>query len=411
MVKEKNPGKAKINTKENLEKKNKGREMSVYKSDAMIQKGRQRLTIQEQKCVLYAISKIKPTDEAFKEYTFDIKDFYILCGIESDSYNYLKNLLKGLSDRSWWAEIDDSGTESLLRWFSTLKTNKKSGKVTFKFHEDMMPFLLKVTADGKFFTHYNLKYILPMNSQYSPRLYELLKSYEKTTSTWFFEVDELKKLLDAENYKNFSDFRRFALDPAVAEINKYTDIQIVYKLEKTGVKYTKITFLLDRKTNKELAATNSTIVEVLDGQMGLFEDQKEEVDPIEQYISEREKAKEDERKSKKKDPPYDAVDKVKNLISYEFFNYTLYDSWEEVDILVTTIANVFSSKKKRYTISGVTYDTSYVKGILEQVTNKAAVNVLNRYLAREEHPENPEAYLLTAIFNEILNPTKEYDEE
>jgi hypothetical protein len=56
----------------------------------MIQKGRHELSLQEQRCVLYAISKIKPEDAVFQEYTFELKDFYTLCGIEDQSYTRLK---------------------------------------------------------------------------------------------------------------------------------------------------------------------------------------------------------------------------------------------------------------------------------------------------------------------------------
>lgn len=280
------------------------REMSVYKRDDMIQKSRHQLTTQEQRCVLYAISKIKPTDEVFQEYTFDIKDFYILCGIQKESYTELKAILKGLADRSWWATIDDKGTESLLRWFSTVRTNKKSGKVTIEFHKDMMPFLLQLTGKNEFYTGYSLQYVLPMSGQYSPRLYELLKSYQKNNKKWFFEIDELKKLLAAGNYKNFNDFKRFVLEPALNEINKFTDIQVAYNTHKEGRKVTRVHFFMDKKTDKELAQAHSDIQEALDGQISLFEVRQQlENDPGWQFEMERQaihKAEEDAKEEFKR---------------------------------------------------------------------------------------------------------------
>ena len=58
------------------------REMEIFKANDMIQKGRHELTLQEQRCVLYAISKIKPDDTVFQEYTFELSDFYRLCGLQ-----------------------------------------------------------------------------------------------------------------------------------------------------------------------------------------------------------------------------------------------------------------------------------------------------------------------------------------
>lgn len=253
------------------------REMSVVKRDDMIQHARFSLSIQEQRCVLYAISKIKPEDTAFTEYTFELKDFYSLCGIEDQSYTRLKQTLKGLSDKSWWAVIDDKGTESLLRWFSTLRTNKRSGRVTVKFHEDMMPYLLQLATQareqGAFYTQYGLKYVLPMRGQYSPRLYELLKSYQKNNREWFFDIDEIKRLLDCQSYKNFNDFKKRVLDPAVEEINQYTDLNVAYDTERTGRggKVSRVIFFLAGKGRQALTETNLKIYSHLDGEMSIEE--------------------------------------------------------------------------------------------------------------------------------------------
>lgn len=249
-----------------------GRELSVYKRDDMVQKARLNLSTVEQKCVLFAISKIKPSDTAFQEYTFELSHFYALCGYQKESYHEVKAILKGLSDKSWWATIDDKGTESLVRWFSTLRTNKKSGKVTVKFHEDMMPFLLELAKQaelGEYYTGYSLQYILPMSSQYSPRLYELLKSYQKNNREWFFEIEELKRVLDGQSYDRWPDFRRRILEPAVEEINKYTDINIAYDTEKEGRKVTRVIFYMAGKGRQALLEAKKAGVEKLDGQMNI----------------------------------------------------------------------------------------------------------------------------------------------
>lgn len=264
-----------------------GREMEVYKANDMIQKGRHELSLQEQRCVLYAISKIKPEDTIFQEYTFELSDFFKLCGLQKESYHELKGILQGLADRSWWATIDDKGTESLVRWFSTLRTNKRSGKVTIKFHEDMMPYLLELTKENKYFTHYQLKYILPMKSQYAIRLYELLKSYQRNNIEWFFDIDQLKKQLNCETYKNFADFNRRVLEPAVAEINEYTDIKIAWDIEKEGRKVSKVVFFMVGKRKAELLEADQAITDALDGQIDIQDLLKENQSSIkEQFLKE-----------------------------------------------------------------------------------------------------------------------------
>ena len=247
------------------------REMAVVKRDDMIQHARFSLSIQEQRCVLYAISKIKPEDTAFTEYTFELKDFYALCGIEDQSYTRLKQTLKGLSDKSWWAVIDDKGTESLLRWFSTLRTNKRSGRVTVKFHEDMMPYLLQLATQareqGVFYTQYGLKYVLPMRGQYSPRLYEILKSYQKNNREWFFDLDELKHLLDCQTYDRWPDFRRRVLEPAIEEINQFSDLAVDFDTEKEGRRIARVTFYMLDKKPEALRTAEMAGSDRLDGQV------------------------------------------------------------------------------------------------------------------------------------------------
>lgn len=160
----------------------------------------------------------------------------------------------------------------------------------------MMPFLLEVTKKNKYYTHYQLKYILPMTSQYAMRLYELLKSYRAKTrqGRWFFEIDDLKKQLNCENYNRFPDFRRFALEPAVEQINKFTDIAIdELKTEKEGRKVSRVEFFWNHKNKRELSKTNKAISDALDGQIDMRELWNEEQNSVSaQFLSENSPKKE-----------------------------------------------------------------------------------------------------------------------
>lgn len=247
-----------------------GRDMEIYKRNDMIQKGRHKLTLQEQRCVLYAISKIKPDDTVFQEYTFELGDFYKLCGLQGDSYTELKAILIGLKQKTWWVETAPN-EESTVSWFNKVRTNKKSGTVTVRFDDDMMPYLLELTKNNQYYTHYQLKYVLPMKSQYAIRLYELLKSYQRNNFEWFFDVEGLKKQLNCEQYGNFKDFRRRVLEPAVAEINEFTDIKIAWEPVKEGRKVARVTFYMVGKKKSALLEAERAISDALDGQIDLLE--------------------------------------------------------------------------------------------------------------------------------------------
>ena len=94
-----------------------------------------------------------------------------------------------------------------------------------------------------------------MKSQYSIRLYEILKSYEYQHKK-VFEIEELKRLLSAEKYILFSDIKKRVLDLAMREINDLSDINVTYESIKEGRKFEKIEFSI--KLKKDLDERLST---------------------------------------------------------------------------------------------------------------------------------------------------------
>ena len=223
------------------------REYKVVKANALVQKSRFNLTMQEQKIILYLISKIKPQDMELEEHIFQIKDFCKLCGLDSDSganYSYIKKTLKGLRDKSIWVTLDD-GYESTLSWMDYVKLGIKSGAVIIKISNMMKPYLLELQQH---FTQYEILYILAMKSQYSIRLYELLKSYEYKHKL-IINIDDLKRKLFAEKYDRFPDFRRKVLDISMREINELSDIFVDYTPIKESRSYAKIEFTIKLKKN------------------------------------------------------------------------------------------------------------------------------------------------------------------
>lgn len=258
---------AKIDTK---------REYWVVKSNDLIQKSRFQLSLPEQKAIAYICSMIKPVnasdmakDTPFQlEYQFDIRDYCMVCGIDYDSgknYTDIRETLKKLSDRSMYIRLPDKPDEEVLcRWLSKIKLNKKCGKVIVIIDEDLAPYLFDL---GQKFTQYRLIKILGMQSSYSIRIYELLKSYQFQKSKTF-DIDVLKKLLMVHtipSYENFKDFRKKVLEIAINEINKLTDIRVSYETIKNGRKVTKIKFRIEEKEPLERYKADCIVTEKLNG--------------------------------------------------------------------------------------------------------------------------------------------------
>lgn len=272
----------------------------VAKDNKMIQNSRFALSAIENKAILYLISKIHPNDAPGKKYIFNCREFQALIKWSNEtSYRNIKVMLTRLSSAQWWIDIDEQ-TEALVRWFNIVHMNKGTGDIEISFHEDMFPFLLELQkhkeADGHFYTTYKLQNVTLMKHRYSPRLYELLKSYQCNNNKWIFEngtgsiYDLQRRIADnvldyktggsiptiPEHWKNWAIFKRDVLNPAVKEINKYTDIKVAYEGKKQDIRHNKtrairtIIFYMVGKTSPEQRATDS----IIDAEYTAIEDEQ-----------------------------------------------------------------------------------------------------------------------------------------
>lgn len=233
---------------------------TVVKANELIQKSRFNLSLQQQKIVLYLISQISPYDEEFKLYEFSISDFCRISGIDETSgknYQALKSAIKEIADKSLWITIENE--ETLLRWIEKPYVNKKSGVIKIRLDEDMKPFLLQLKEN---FTQYELLWTLHFKSKYTIRLYEIIKSIhfnELSTYQRTFDINELRRMLGAENYTTYQTFKTRVLIPAANEINSYSDKNISYEVIKQGRAVSKIKFTISSKGSLEILKLQSEI--------------------------------------------------------------------------------------------------------------------------------------------------------
>lgn len=260
----------------------------VAKDNRLIQESQMSLSLIETKALAYMISKIKPDDGPGEIYVFSCKEFQTLCKWNKDaSYKQIKDMLDKLGDSSWWIRTEIEGREKLskVRWLNISRIDIGNGDIEIGFHPDMFPYLLNLQKEGAYYTAYRLQNVSLMKHRYSPRIYELLKSYQFNNKKWTFEngtgskydlqrlIAETKKDLKTkkpmcvipESWSNWYTFRRDVLDPAVREINKYTDIKVAYKGKKEDIYHRKtrgfrtIEFYMVGKTEPEQRETEQII--------------------------------------------------------------------------------------------------------------------------------------------------------
>lgn len=214
----------------------------VVKDNALIQRARFNLTTTQQKLIAYIVSLIKPEDKELKQIEVKVDSFCELCGIDRNwFYSEFKKLIDDFDNCAFWVENDEELYK--FRWFDITRYKKGKGTVQISLSKNLEQYLLNLTQQ---FTQYELYNIMALKSKYAIRLFELFKSYAYQKKR-AFELNNLKELLCATNYENYAHLKRRVLEPAINEINEYTELSITYNPIYKGRKVIGIEFIIDKK--------------------------------------------------------------------------------------------------------------------------------------------------------------------
>lgn len=224
----------------------------VVKSNTLIQENRYELDVQEQKILLYLISKIRPGEEDFDEYEFDSKDLCRLCGIPLNGQNYknLRESLASLRDKSFW--VKDGTRLIYASWIDEPSIDLCTGQVYVKLGATLKPYLLNLRSN---FTAYELQHTLKMRSKHSIRMYELMKSYAYLGEVEI-TLDKLKINMMLNGYEIYNNLKVKVLDVAVREINSCTDLNVTYEPVREARKIKSLKFTIK---NKEGGVCDGTV--------------------------------------------------------------------------------------------------------------------------------------------------------
>ena len=241
----------------NLENKN----LSVKKSNYLNQAS-YKLSVVEQKVIALLAAQIKETDTDFQPYCLNIKKFQSLAGNKSMNYTYIEDISKSLQDKEVNVTYtNDSGDKVHLktRWLASSKYVEGSGVVELRFDPNLKPFLLMLKNR---FTMYKLENIIKLTSQFSIRIYELLKQYENT-GTRIIAVDELRDLIgiDRNKYKLYADFKKRIIAISQKELKEKSDISFEFDEIKEGHSVKKLLFHIKKKQNKSSSKSKSKEIE------------------------------------------------------------------------------------------------------------------------------------------------------
>lgn len=159
----------------------------------------------------------------------------------------------------------------MSNWLSQVEYLENQGGIEIVFTPAVVEGITRIDGVVEFFTKYLLSNTIKFKSVYSVRLYELVTQFrnKKNKKTDIFPIDIFRKQLGIEpkQYKGMSDFKKYVLDKAVAEINEHSDLTIDYvqiKDKKTIIGfYFNITI---KESKKERSSNEQPTIENIDFQ-------------------------------------------------------------------------------------------------------------------------------------------------
>ena len=218
---------------------------TTIRQDYQLVNAKYKLSTTEIRFILLSITQISKEDTEFQEYEIKVSDIEERTGAEQNETR-LKQFAKKMMSKP--LEVPTGDGWIIANWFADVEYIRGQAKFKVSFSKKLKPYLLDLQER---FVHYNLKYILPLTSAYSVRIYQMLKEYEKLKIR-YIKVDEMMELLQVpKSYKNYAKFKQGILKTAEAELLEHCDIFFTFQEEKEGKRVDRLIFRIYPNKQKE----------------------------------------------------------------------------------------------------------------------------------------------------------------
>jgi len=211
-----------------------------------------RLSVRAQKLLIRLLAELDRRNDDFGEIKLFLRDFAKLASGDPGDVLYKEFIETAKQFMGQFVSITQSPVPGerlprglICHWISSMEKNPNDKSITLSFDPKLRPYLLGLSRN--YFAYHTL-HAFNLDSAYSIRLYQWAKSREYLRRPQQVALHDLRHFLGTveidcdgvitkESLKRYNDFKKVALQPAVHEINKKTDIMIAFhEIKQPGTK-------------------------------------------------------------------------------------------------------------------------------------------------------------------------------
>ncbi len=201
------------------------------------------LTLVEARIFVLFLQQLPRDETESRRLVVPLKELVGTTPIGGRGYQYLHSALQGLAAVQVTLPVPNRQHDwHRAPLVHSMKLDSGQGTISGYFSPDVLPYLTNLAEN---FTLGQVADLLSIKSPTTHRFYWLLKSWE-FRSPVTVPVARLKELTTGQAYPQYSDYRRNALIPAVAELNELS-FEISYREHKLGRSVDKIEFSIRSK--------------------------------------------------------------------------------------------------------------------------------------------------------------------
>ena len=227
----------------------------IEKSKPLIWAKFRQFNTHELKLIETYLSRIDARNPESRHVKFTKAEYCKLMGLHPETKpKQLRQYTQHLLENSIELNVGDEYEQYTLFSVAKCKMDRELGQnvIELSCNYDLKDVFFNFAEDG--YIKYRLRNIVNLKSQYSIRLYSLLKDRAFGKYEWKVDIEELKELLSAKekSYETFKVFNRSILQKAEKEINENTDIQFSYDKILQGRRVVGICFHIQQSIKEKI---------------------------------------------------------------------------------------------------------------------------------------------------------------